>query len=72
MVGGTNRDTRQLESSTALLRSGVFDTVTVSSQRVGLALPPGTQSLEGTDDELISLMQEFGIPLSLLLVPSDN
>ena len=72
VVGGTNRDTRQLESSTALLRSGVFDTVTVSSQRVGLALPPGTQSLEGTDDELISLMQEFGIPLSLLLVPSDN
>ena len=60
----------QLESSTSLLRSGVFDTVTVSDQPVGLALPPGAQTLEGTDDELIGLMQEFGIPLSLLLVPS--
>ena len=63
--------TRHLESSTALLRSGVFDTVTVSAQPVGLALPPGAQTLQGTDDELIELMQEFGIPLSLLLVPSN-
>ena len=60
----------QLESSTALLRSGVFDSVTVSAQPVGLSLPPGAQTLEGTDDELVELMQEFGIPLSLLLVPS--
>lgn len=66
------QDARQLESSTALLRSGVFDSVTVSSQPVGLSLPPGAKTLEGTDDELISLMQEFGIPLSLLLVPSDS
>jgi hypothetical protein len=61
---------RQLESSTALLRSGVFDTVTVNTQPVGLALPPGAKTLQGTDDELIELMQEFDIPLSLLLVPS--
>ena len=60
----------QLETSTALLRSGAFDTVTVNSQPVSLALPPGAKTLEGADDELISLMQEFGIPLSLLLVPS--
>ena len=69
---GASRDVRHLESSTALLRSGVFDSVTVSSQPVGLALPPGAKTLEGTDDELISLMQEFGIPLSLLLVPSES
>lgn len=62
----------QLESSTALLRSGVFDTVTVSTQPVGLALPPGAKTLEGTDDELVDLMQEFGIPLSLLLVPTNS
>lgn len=68
-AGGGNR---QLESSTALLRSGVFDTVTVSAQPVGLAVPPGAKTLEGTDDELIGLMQEFGIPLSLLLVPSSE
>jgi hypothetical protein len=61
----------QLESSTALLRSGAFDTVTVSAQPVSLALPPRARTLEGTDDELIELMQEFGIPLSLLLTPSD-
>ena len=65
------RASRHLESSTALLRSGVFDTVTVSARPVGLALPPGAQTLQGTDDELIDLMQEFGIPLSLLLVPSN-
>ena len=62
----------QLESSTALLRSGAFDTVTVSAQPVGLALPPGARTLEGSDDELIELMQEFDIPLSLLLVPSND
>ena len=66
--GGGNK----LESSTALLRSGAFDTVTVSAQPVGLALPPGAKTLEGSDDELIGLMQEFGIPLSLLLVPSSD
>lgn len=68
-AGGGNG---QLESSTALLRSGAFDTVTVNPQPVGLALPPGAKTLEGTDDELIGLMQEFGIPLSLLLVPNDS
>lgn len=67
-AGGGGR--AQLESSTSILRSGAFNTVTVSDQPVALALPPGAQTLEGTDDELISLMQEFGIPLSLLLVPS--
>ena len=62
----------QLETGTALLRSGAFNTVTVSPQPVNLALPPGAKTLEGTDDELIELMQEFGIPLSLLLVPSSD
>lgn len=34
-------------------------------------LPPEAAFLEGADDELISLMQEFDIPLSLLEVPSE-
>lgn len=68
--GSTTNNRQQFESSTALLRSGVFDSVTVNTQPVDLALPPGARKLDGTDDELISLMQEFGIPLSLLLVPS--
>ena len=69
-MGGTAAT--QLETSTALLRSGAFDAVTVSAQPVNLALPPGARTLEGTDDELVDLMQEFGIPLSLLLVPSSD
>ena len=67
--GGSGRQ-GSLESSTSVLRSGAFNMVTVSDRLVGFELPPGASTLEGTDDELIDLMQEFGIPLSLLLVPS--
>ena len=34
-------------------------------------LPPEAALLEGADDELIALMQEFDIPLSLLEVPAE-
>ncbi len=34
-------------------------------------LPPEAALLDGADDELVSLMQEFDIPLSLLEVPSE-
>lgn len=54
-----------------LLRSGAFDSVSVSSQPVASLIPSGTMLLEGADDELISLMQEFGIPLNLLQVPAE-
>lgn len=35
------------------------------------ALPPDANLLEGADDELISLMEEFNIPLSLLEISGD-
>lgn len=35
------------------------------------ALPPDVPLLEGTDDELISLMEEFNIPLSLLEISGE-
>ena len=37
-----------------------------------VTIPPGSQLLEGAnDDELVELMQEFDIPLSLLVAPRD-
>lgn len=42
------------------------DCVPASPQGVGLSSAPGTGLIEGADDELISLMEEFNIPLSLL------
>ena len=60
-----------LTHSNSLSRSGNFDTVTVSTQPVAALVAPGTTLLEGADDELISLMQEFDIPLTLLQVPTE-
>jgi len=39
--------------------------------RTSMPIPPEAALLEGSDDELISLMQEFDIPLSLLEVPAE-
>lgn len=50
--------------------AGSVDGVSVSSQPVASPLPPGSKLLEGADDELIELMQEFDIPLTLLQVHS--
>ncbi len=54
-----------------LNRSGTVNGVSVSAQRVASPVPPGTTLLEGTDDELIALMHEFDIPLTLLQVRSE-
>ena len=57
-------------ASPSLTRSGRFDSVSVSAQPVTSPVLPGTKMLEGADNELIALMQEFDIPLTLLQVPS--
>ena len=58
------------EGSPSLTRSCRVDSVSISARPVTSAVLPGTKLLEGTDDELITLMQEFDIPLTLLQVPS--
>ena len=69
---GTQKQTRSsLIAESPLTRSGNFDAVSVSAQPVASFIPPGATLLEGADDELIALMQEFDIPLSLLRVPSE-
>lgn len=35
------------------------------------SIPPDATLLEGADDELISLMEEFNIPLSLLEISAE-
>jgi len=66
--GSPNLSANRLEASGKFEGSGKFgDSVTVSAQKVGIA--PGTETIEGTDDELIALMEEFNIPLSLLQLP---
>ena len=49
----------------------IGDSVTVSMQKTAPAIAPGTEMLEGADDELIALMEEFNIPLSLLQLPPE-
>ncbi len=48
--------------------AGAIDGVSVSVQPVVAPVLPRNTLLEGADDELIELMQEFGIPLTLLQV----
>lgn len=61
-----------VESSGRFEGSGRFgDSVTISSQPVGSYRPSSEHLLEGADDELVSLMKEFDIPLSLLEVPTE-
>ena len=65
----TNRSS--LIGESPLTRSGNFDVVSVSAQHVASFISPGATLLEGADDELIALMQEFDIPLSLLHIPPE-
>ena len=44
---------------------------TSPSLKTSVPIPPEAALLEGSDDELMSLMQEFDIPLSLLEVPAE-
>lgn len=57
-----------------LISSGRFsDSVHVSAQPVAPPSPaPGRRLLDGANSELIALMQEFDIPLTLLELPSDR
>ena len=52
------------------LRKGSMDVETSENEPITMA-SLGPDLLEGTDDELISLMQEFDIPLSLLQVQAE-
>ena len=62
----------QIESPGRFEGSGRFgDSVTISSQPVSSYRPAAEHLLEGADDELMSLMKEFDIPLSLLEVPTE-
>ena len=70
--GSPSLNASRFESSGKFEGSGRFgDSVNVSTQRVGLSVGPGTELIEGADDELISLMEEFNIPLSLLQLHSE-
>lgn len=52
--------------------SGKFgDSVTISAQTVGSYTSSRGQLLEGVDEELIELMKEFDIPLTLLEIPPE-
>lgn len=73
-LGRTPSKHKSPESTSAtLLHAGVFDNAAATTHPAAmLTPPPGATMLEGADDELIDLMQEFGIPLSLLYVPSSE
>ncbi len=71
--GSPNLNARP-ESSGKFEGSGRFgDAVSVSTQKVASSptITPGTEMIEGADDELIALMEEFNIPLSLLQLPAE-
>ena len=61
---------KSAEAASPSLTRSRFDSVSVSAQPVTSPVLPGTKMLEGADNELIALMQEFDIPLTLLQVPS--
>lgn len=66
-----NLNASRLESSGKFEGSTRSDTVSISTQKAAISIPPGTEMIEGADDELIALMEEFNIPLSLLQLPSE-
>ncbi len=68
--GSPNVNASRLESSGKLESFGRHgDGISIAAQKVSPAMSPGTEMIEGADDELIGLMEEFNIPLSLLQLP---
>lgn len=63
-----NLNSGRLDSPSKLEGSGHYGE-NVSVQKGAPAMAPGTEMIEGADDELIALMEEFNIPLSLLQLP---